>query len=114
MAVLPFRPTPFFANKDRAFWQLQIGGWGGAMVLRAMTSVANEKPLSFLALVLIATITGFSISLILSVVYRQLINRRPLVTWGLTAIALAIAVSISAFVNGWVISLYQAGSETSF
>ena len=114
MAVLPFRPTPFFANKDRAFWQLQIGGWGGAMVLRAMTSIANEKSFSFLALVLIATITGFSISLILSVVYRQLINRRPLVTWGLTALSLAVAVSVSAFVNGWVISLYQAGSESSF
>ena len=114
MAVLPFQPTPFFANKNRAFWQLQIAGWGGAMVLRAMTSAANEKPLSFLALVLIATITGFSISLILSVIYRQLINRRPLVTWGLTAIVLAMAVSVSAFVNGWVISLYQAGSEVSF
>lgn len=114
MAVLPFRPTPFFANKNRAFWQLQIVGWGGAMVLRALTSTANEKPLSFLALVAIATITGFSISLILSVVYRQLINRRPLVTWGLTAIVLAMAVSVSAFVNGWVISLYQAGSEVNF
>lgn len=114
MAVLPFSPTPFFANKNRAFWQLQIAGWGGAMVLRAMTSLANEKPLSFLILVFIATVTGFSISLILSVIYRQLIHRRPLVTWGVTAIALALAVSVSAFINGWVISLYQAGSQSSF
>ena len=114
MAVLPLRPTPFFANKNRAFWQLQIAGWGGAMVLRAMTSQANEKPLSFLLLVLIATITGFSISLVLSVIYRQLIHRRPLVTWGLTGIALAGAVSVSAFINGWVISLYQVNSEASF
>ncbi|MDD3799826.1 MAG: histidine kinase [Novosphingobium sp.] len=114
MAVLPLRPTPFFANKNRAFWQLQIAGWGGAMVLRAMTSLANEKPLSFLLLVLIATVTGFSISLVLSVIYRQLIHRRPLVTWGLTGIALAGAVSVSAFINGWVISLYQVNSEASF
>ncbi|OCC23945.1 histidine kinase [Croceicoccus estronivorus] len=114
MAVLPLRPTPFFANKNRAFWQLQIAGWGGAMVLRAMTSVANEKPLSFLLLVLIASITGFSISLVLSVIYHQLINRRPLVTWGLTGIALAGAVSVSAFINGWVISLYQVNTEASF
>ena len=114
MAVLPFRPTPFFANKNRAFWQLQIAGWGGAMVLRAITSLANEKPASFLLLVVISTITGFSLSLILSVIYRRLINARPLVTWGVTAPVLAIAVSISAFVNGWVISLYQAGSEASF
>ena len=114
MTVLPFQPTPFFANKNRAFWQLQIAGWGGAMVLRAITSLANEKPASFLLLVLISTITGFSLSLILSVIYRRLINARPLVTWGVTAPVLAIAVSISAFVNGWVISLYQAGSEASF
>ena len=114
MGVLPIRPTPFFANKNRAFWQLQIAGWGGAMVLRAMTSAANDKPLSFFLLVLIATITGFSISLILSVIYRQLFRRRPLVTWGGTAIALALAVSVSAFINAWVISLYQAGGEASF
>ena len=114
MAVLPLRPTPFFANKNRAFWQLQIAGWGGAMVLRGLTSVANEKPFSFLLLVVIGAITGFSISLVLSVIYRQLIHRRPLVTWGLTAIALAGAVSVSAFINGWVISLYQVNGEASF
>ena len=114
MAVLPISPTPFFANKNRAFWQLQIAGWGGAMVLRAMTSLANEKPLSFMVLVVIATVTGFSISLILSVIYRQVINRRPLITWGVTGIVLALAVSVSAFINGWVISLYQVGGNASF
>ena len=30
MAVLPIRPTPFFANKNQAFWNLQLAGWGGA------------------------------------------------------------------------------------
>ena len=114
MAVLPLRPTPFFANKNRAFWQLQIAGWGGALVLRGITTIANERPLSFLVLVLIATVTGLSISSILSVIYRQLIHRRPLVTWGVTAIVLALAVSVSAFINGWVISLYQAGANASF
>ena len=43
MAVLPFRPTPFFANKNRAFWRLQLAGWGGAMLLRAMSSLANAQ-----------------------------------------------------------------------
>lgn len=81
MAVLPFRPTPFFANKNQAFWRLQAVGWTGAMLLRAMSSIANDQPLSFLVMVLIATVTGFSISLVLAVVYRQLIVRRALVTW---------------------------------
>ena len=66
MAVLPIQPTPFFANKNLAFWRLQAVGWGGAMLLRAMSSIANDQPLSVLVLVLIATLTGFSISLILA------------------------------------------------
>ena len=114
MAMLPFRPTPFFADKNRAFWNLQFIGWGGAMLLRSITNIANEKPLSFLVLTLIATITGFSISLILSVIYGKLINQRPLVTWGATVLVLAVAVGVSAFINGWTISLRQAGSEGSF
>lgn len=114
MAVLPFRPTPFFANKNRAFWRLQALGWGGAMLLRAMSSVANGLPLSFLVLVLISTITGLSITLILSVVFRQLINRRPLVTWGVTALVVPLAVALYAFIDAWVHGLYYADSGTGF
>ena len=101
MAMLPFRPAPFFANKDRAFWRLQMTGWGGVMVLRGMSAIANGQDPSFLALVFIEAVTGFSISLILSVVYGRLINLRPLVTWSATAVALALAVLISASINGW-------------
>ena len=107
MAVLPFRPTPFFANKNRAFWRLQVVGWGGAMLLRGVSSVANGQPWSVLVLVLIAMITGFSISLVLAVIYHQLIGRRPLLTWGVTALVLPLAVSFYAFVDGWVVSLYR-------
>jgi len=114
MSVLPVAPTPFFADKNRAFWRLQMLGWGGAMVLRAMSSLANAQPLSFLVLVLIATITGFSLSLILSVVYRQLMNRRALITWGVTALVLGAAVSLYAFIDSWVISLYRPTSEPGF
>ena len=111
--MLPFRPTPFFADKNRAFWNLQFIGWGGAMLMRAVTNIANGNPLSFLVLTLIATITGFSISLILSVIYGKLIKQRPLITWGVTALVLAIAVGISAFINGWTISLWRGGSGSS-
>ncbi len=114
MAALPFRPTPFFGNKNRAFWRLQFLGWGGAMLLRAMSSIANGQPWSFLVIVVIATITGFSISLILSVIYRALINRRPLVTWGITSLALSTAVGLYAFIDSWVISLYRQGDDASF
>ena len=113
MAALPFRPTPFFANKNKAFWRLQAAGWGGAALLRIMSSLANGQPLSFLMLVLIATITGFCISLLLAVIYHQLIGQRPLVTWGVTAVVLPLAVSLYAFMDGWVIGLYRPGA-TSF
>lgn len=114
MAVLPFRPTPFFDNKNRAFWNLQFAGWGGALLLRAVTALANAQPFSFLVLVIIAAMTGFSISLILSVIYRQLINQKPYVTWGATAVVLALAVSLYAFIDAWVIGLYRPDSEASF
>jgi two-component system LytT family sensor kinase len=114
MVMLPFRPTPFFANKNQAFWRLQVLGWGGAFLLRAVSTLANTQPLSFLVLLLIATITGFSISLLLSVVYRYLIAQRPLVTWGVTALVLPFAVGLYAFIDAWVIQLYRADGTTSF
>lgn len=110
MAVLPFRPTPFFADKNRAFWNLQIAGWGGAAMLRVVTQLANNLPPERLIIILISTITGFSISLILSVVYRYLIAQRPLITWGMTALVLIIATGIYAFIDGWVLEV--AGSST--
>ena len=112
--MLPFKPTPFFADKNRAFWNLQFIGWGGSMLMRAVTNIANGKPPSFLVLTLIATITGFSISLLLSVIYGKLITQRPLVTWGATALVLALAVGVAAFIEGWTIWLWQGGGDGNF
>jgi two-component system, LytTR family, sensor kinase len=114
MAMLSIQPSPFFVNKNQAFWRLQLLGWGGAFLLRTMSAIANDQPPAFLVIVLIATITGFSISLVLSVIYRQLITRRPLITWGATAVLLLLAASLHAFIDAWVISLYRGGSEASF
>lgn len=114
MSVLPIQPIPFFANKDKAFWRLQAVGWGGAMLLRAMSMIANSQPLTSLVLILIQTITGFSISLVLSVLYRGLIARKPIVTWGLTALILPFAVGLHAFIDAWVWSLWRTDSDASF
>ncbi|TNE44476.1 MAG: histidine kinase, partial [Sphingomonadales bacterium] len=115
MAVLPFRPTPFFDNKNRAFWNLQLAGWGGAFLLRASAAIANSQPLDLLAVILVTTITGFSISLVLSVIYRQLINKQPLVTWTTTVLVLITAVIIYASIDAWVQGIYYAGTrETTF
>lgn len=109
--MLPFRPTPFFRNKNRAFWNLQISGWIGVTLFRSASALVNSQPWDFLILILIGSITGFSISLVLSVIYRMLINRKPLVTWGVTGLVLAIGVGSYAFIDSWVISLYYPDRE---
>ncbi len=114
MAVMEFRPQPFFGNKNRAFWNLQSAGWAGALVLRGLSGVANGQPLSFLVPVIISTITGYSISLLLSVIYRSLIDRRPLATWGLTTIVLSAAAALFAFIDAWVFLIQNPGTESAF
>jgi sensor histidine kinase YesM len=87
----------------------------GAFLYRGVVAVSNDQPLELLALVLITTITGFSISLILSVIYRYLIRQRPLVTWGVTALVLIIAVIIHTSIDTWVQGIYYGVSrDTTF
>jgi signal transduction histidine kinase len=115
MAVLQIQAAPFFASKNRAFWNLQLAGWGAAFLLRAVSALANQQPLDILAMILVTTITGFSISLILSVIYRKLIHQQPLVTWGLTAVVLFFAVLLHASIDAWVQGVYYAGTrDTTF
>lgn len=114
MAVLPFEPTPFFANKNRAFWNLQCAGWIGAFLLRAVSGLVSGQDSSFVLLIMIESITGFSISAILSPIFRLLINRRPLITWGGSAFILAQAVLLFAFIVAWANTLFRGDSEISF
>ena len=114
MVMLPIEPRPFFANKDRAFWNLQLAGWGGAFLLRAISAFANDQPWDFLVILLIQVVTGFSLSLILSVIYRQLITKRALITWGVTALALIVAAGVHAFIDGWVLDLARPSDEGGF
>jgi len=114
MAVMEIRPQPFFGNKNRAFWNLQSAGWAGALILRAIGGISNGLPLSFLVPVIISTITGYSISLLLSVVYENLIQRRPIVTWSSTAAILTVAAALYAFIDAWVFLIQNPATETAF
>lgn len=113
MAVLPFQPTPFFANKSKAFWNLQFAGWTGAIMLRSIQGISNGQGASYMVLMLIVGITGFAISTLLSVVYRQLINRPAIVTWGATTAVLAVAVGLYALIEAWVVGLYYSDRDTT-
>lgn len=114
MAVIDIRSQPFFGNKNRAFWNLQSAGWAGALILRAVGGISNGLPLSFLVPVIISTITGYSISLLLSVVYKNLFNRRPIVTWTITAATLTLSASLYAFIDAWVFLIQNPTTETAF
>ena len=115
MVMLPFRPAPFFHNKNGAFWNLQFVGWGGVFALRAMSALANQAPWDLLLVVLVQVVTGFSISLVLSVIYRHLIQRSALVTWGATALVLAASVGLYAGIDAWLQGIYYSGTrETTF
>jgi two-component system LytT family sensor kinase len=111
MSVLPMQPSPFFASKNRAFWNLQLAGWGAAFVLRAVSALVNGQPPGLLTLILVTTITGFSISCVLSVIYRQLIRQQPIVTWGATALVLIVAVMVHTSIDAWVQGIYYAGTR---
>lgn len=109
--MLNFRPAPFFENKNVAFWNLQFAGWGGVFALRAASALANQQPWDLLLVVLVQVITGFAISLVLSVIYGKLIKRSAFVTWSMTALVLALAVAVYAAIDSWLQGIYYSGTR---
>jgi two-component system, LytTR family, sensor kinase len=111
MAVLDLGEQPFFSNKSRAFWNLHAAGWAGVTALYSVTIIANNQPLSFLIQVLISTLTGFSISLLMSVVFRYVINQQPLVTWTTTLAVVIGSTLLFAYVDTWVFQTVREGAD---
>jgi sensor histidine kinase YesM len=108
------RPQPFFADKARAFWTLQLLGWFGWFVLRAVSGIANGQQLLFLAILTVSGITGFSLTLLLAVVYRQLMQRRPLVMWTGASFALIVATIVYSFIDASTLIMLPRGGEVPF
>jgi len=115
MAVLELTDKPFFADKNRAFWNLHSAGWAGAVILRAASGIAQGQPVSFLVPILISAVTGYSITLLLSVIYRFLIDQRPFITWSLTFVSVSLATLGYAYLDVWVLQTIRDGvDETPF
>lgn len=115
MAVLELTDKPFFADKNRAFWNLHSAGWAGAVILRAASGIAQGQPVSFLVPILISAVTGYSITLVLSVIYRFLIDQRPFITWSLTFLAVSVGTIGYAYIDVWVLQTIREGAdETPF
>lgn len=110
MSVNPFQAKPFFQDKNRAFWNLQFVGWAGAFMLRGISGLANGQPFSFLIPVLISTITGYSLTLVMAVIFRTLLKQKPFVTWTVSILVVLVAAAIGAFIDAWVFTMQNRGS----
>lgn len=107
-------PGPFFGNKVRAFWNLQLLGWAAWLGLRGVSGLAGGQSFTFLVPVVVSAITGFSLTLLLSVCYRALINRRPILMWSASLGLMAVATAIWAFIDAWVLQVVNPNSEAGF
>ena len=104
MAVIGLEKRPFFDDKNRAFWNLQSGGWAGYLVLRAISGFSNGFALERMVPLLIHVVTGYSLTLMLAVMYRLVINRTRITTWSFSVGAVALATLLYATIDAWVFS----------
>lgn len=105
----PNRPG-FFADKNRAFWTLQISGWAGYFLVRTLSGLANSMGVSFILPAILTTITGFSITLLMASAYRRIIRMRPLWVWSLSLLVLAGGAILFSMIEVWAhATFYRTG-----
>jgi signal transduction histidine kinase len=110
MASLGLDRRGFFADKNRAFWTLQIAGWLGYFLLRTLGGLANAMGVGFILPAILVTVTGFSITLLMSAAYRRIIRMGPLWVWTLTALILAGGAVLFSTIEVWAhATFYRPG-----
>ena len=104
------RQTPFFEDKNRAFWTLQSAGWAGYFVLRALGGIANGVGWLYVVPTALATATGYSLTLLMSAAYRRLFHMRPLITWGASILLVLVASVVFSSIETWAhATFYRTG-----
>ncbi len=110
---MPFRELRsqgFFADKNRAFWLLQGGGWGAYLLLRTLGGLANRMGLTFILPTIIVTATGFSLTLLMAVAYRRVIRMRPAFVWISTLVIVTAAAALFSLLEVWAhATFYEPG-----
>ncbi len=101
MALPGITRESFFADKNRAFWTLQLAGWAGYFLLRALGGLANRMGIDFVLPIVLETVTGFSITLLMAWAYRSTIRMRP--AW---AVTLTLLILVSASIVFSVLSVW--------
>jgi len=110
MALTELRTERFFEDKNRAFWILQCTGWGGYFVVRALGGLANAMGLVFVLPTLLATTTGFSLTLLMGALYRRVIRMSPLWVWIISAIVVALSSAAFSTIEVWAhATFYKPG-----
>ena len=105
MAFPAINSRPFFEDKNRAFWLLQTGGWTAYLLLRLASGVSNRMSVEWLIPLLVSVAAGYSITLVMSAVFRWLITRQPMLTWGGAVVMVLVAVATYSAIDTWVFSL---------
>ncbi len=102
--------TGFFADKNRAFWTLQLGGWGGYFVLRTLGGLANAMGIDFILPTILVTVTGFSITLLMAWAYRSIIKMSAVWVWSLSLMILVGGSVLFSVLEVWAhATFYQPG-----
>jgi signal transduction histidine kinase len=110
MARTLLKQTPFFDDKNRAFWTLQSAGWAGYFVLRALGGVANAMGWLYIVPTALTTATGYSLTLLMSAAYRRLFHMRPLATWGGSILILMFSAAVYSSIETWAhATFYRTG-----
>ena len=110
MALIAPAERGFFADKNRAFWTLQIAGWTGYFLLRTLGGLANRMGIAFILPTILVTITGFSITLLMAWAFRAFIKLKPVWTWTLTMVILIGAATLFSVIEVWAhATFYEPG-----
>jgi LytS/YehU family sensor histidine kinase len=62
---------------------------------------------------MISTVTGYSVTLLIAVMFRFLLKQRPIVTWGVSILMVVAAAALCAFIDAWVFSTQNRTSDTA-
>jgi signal transduction histidine kinase len=95
----------FFADKNRTFWTLQTGGWTFYLLLRLASGIGNGVSASFLIPLLVSVATGYSITMVMSAVFRWLMAKKPILLWGGGVVTLFLAVALYSAIDTWVFNM---------
>ena len=110
MIAQDLRTGSFFEDKNRAFWILQTTGWAAYFVVRALGGLANAMGLVFVVPTLIATTTGFSLTLLMGALYRRVIDMRPLWVWSVSIIVVMLGSAAFSTIEVWAhATFYKPG-----